>query len=316
MHNTKLTLLAAIATLAAVLACTGSGQPLQVQPNSINWAGASIFQQSTQTPACTCAPTPTPTNTPAPTPTQLPTPLPYGGELLRNGGFETFRTVAVHRDPASASSVPAFAETHFAATHWHTWYCAERYTTGACAADYISEGKNPPGLKFGRPEYKQTTITRERDSTHYRVWAGASAQQWFNVWRVDNSGIQQVVFLPTLPSSTTCKLQFYFQPWISDGTTGLTSLPPLPRATADDKLALRLLAQVSTAPALQPGKLLLDEVWSHNQLVYDDYKLYDVVFTLPANTPRIYVIIGTRTAWPWPTQNFYVDNASLRCRDI
>lgn len=323
----------------ATLACslpnevvTGTNEPTVFAPTSTENVNPTENSTSTTEPTenATVALTPVPTE------------LYPGGELVKNGGMEEFdlkyREMTLNPED--------FAFEHKVPVNWDIWYSGKNYLQTETLADYRCFNHNDPAwvgnddcaqvsgkgndydLNFGRPEYKITDIVKPSSEfcnaspdnaacLYYRVKSGAYSAQWFSFARPTYSGYQQKFYLPAREFVSTCVLKIDFEAWVSDGSTGLASLPNQPNATSDDKLAVKFLLLIADGPYLWPNTHVLGgSSWAQDDIAYDQYRTYTTTVQIPAHTDEIYFVTGVRTAWPLNTQNFYVDNASLVCSGI
>jgi hypothetical protein len=270
------------------------------------------------------------TNTPVPSvePTATATPRPnvLGGELYRNGGFESF---CVEQEQTENPDDYAFL--HYVPCQTRIWYAGVNYLDNPVPALYAGT-RNPADLVFGRPEAKETTIVRpsaeqcsdpvrshevDLACDHYRVNSGNRAAQLFWYSRPGQGGLQQEIWLPSRDFVTQCTFSVYMQPWISDGTDGLYSTPSQLDATDDDKLALHFDLYINDGLMLRDGTgAIAHKGFGFDDIVFDDYDKYTLTFTLPTDVDRIFATFGVTTAYPWPNQDFYFDDVSLRCNNL
>lgn len=300
-----------LALLAAVLACTTepTGEPPTItQPPTLTETQPS----STTTPTLTLPP---PTST-----------LPYGGELIRNGGFEEFEYNVLNMTWDNADD----GYPHITPVDWQVGYHAENYFAEDNPFTYYACADAPSGItipeqcdeingegrrwddKDGRPEFKIGIPDRAH--------SGNASGYWFSYYRPTVGWYQQEIYLPVSRDfDTECHAEFYQHWWITPGNTGLESLPPQPFAIHDDRLAAFTLAQVGIDWVYRTGD---DELgswqWRGDDVVYDEYadEPYEFDFVVPRTVNRIVLQIGGQANWGWQTQDYALDDVSLRCRGI
>jgi hypothetical protein len=303
--------LAPIALLVAALACA---TPPTITPTP-------PITETVQPPTST----PTPTDVPTITPTQ-PTQLPFGGELVRNRSFEEFE----YNVQNMTWDVAGDGYPHITPIGWQVGYHAENYFAETNPITYYGCANLPIGIPRpaqcdeldgagrrwddvdGRPEFKIGIPDRAH--------SGNASAYWFSYYRPAVGWFQQEIYLPINRTfDSECHAEFYQHWWITPGTTGLESLPPQPYATHDDRLAAFTLAQVGTGWVYREGDDALGSwEWRYPDVVFDHYsdEPYQFDFVVPHDVDRIVLQIGGQANWGWQTQDYALDDVSLRCRGI
>lgn len=265
----------------------------------------------TTTPSPTWTPTSTPTETPADTPTPAPTktapptktPSTAGpvtpdvaGNRLRNPSFEgnvrpvLFGEVNVHEE-------------------WEPFYCDQPYTPHKCPAPLPcapgqTKGCNPPDLLMGRPEYKSSNVDN-------RVHSGATAQQWFCMYRTCQAGVYQT--FPTTPGRV-CEVGAYVQTWSapteygSDGNLYTSDV-----ATADGRANSKWFIKVDPSGGTYA---FADHVLSSRAFTYDDGhfdKYVKIRFTFTATGNQATVFFENYRLWPFTHNDSYIDDVYAYC---
>lgn len=289
-------------TLTATMTASLTATPTRTPPPTLTPTYTIAFTP-TNTPSAThtvVTPFVPPTNTNVPTNTSATaTPLPAGAgtNLFANPGFE-----GIWR-PVIFPEVNVFVD-------WQPFYCDEPYTPQKCPAERrdtqspARQGFNEPNLLMGRPEFKPSDVSN-------RLHSGKTAQQWFCQFRTCRAGVFQTV--STTPGYN-CEVTAWVQTWSAKTPYGTDGKPyTSDTATADDRANSTWFIKVDPGGGTYAFK---DGILTSRAFTYDDGhfdKFAQIRFSFTAASSQATIFFENLRLWPFPFNDSYIDDASVRC---
>lgn len=260
-------------------------------------APTAINATATATVPVATPPAVTPTRVVEASPTAAPTIAAGQPNLFVNPGFNYD---ARHDPPGLYQDLGV----HRAVAKYWSWFDCD----GCLAPNQgTGPGTNPIGNRQQSPEFKPASFG---GSSGREFVEGNSAQQFFCFSFACDAGVFQTV---NVTPGATCTVTARVRSWSTDLDSLTSKL-----ITEDDKANIHWYIRVQPYGSTDwKSAPLRSRAYGYADKIYDQYTPPEAplqfTFKVPGDSTKVTVFFEMTTEWRFPTQNGYVDDASLKC---